>query len=364
MMKKILWGIIFTSCIHACTAFQLKSQEGGYVYCRSLEFAFPMASDVLIVPRMTKFTGTAPQGKPGLQWSSMYGYEGLNQKFDTTLVIDGMNEKGLIVGCLYLPGYAQYETPDPTKNAKTLGPWELTSYLLGTCATLEDVKTAVKDIVVANEAMPAMGDFIFPLHFYVTDATGNVLIIEYVNGVRQEYSNPLGVLTNSPPFDWQLINLGSFINLSPTNIPLLQLGDFNVHNYGQGSGLLGLPGDYTPPSRFVRATLFSQWAASQNRVEEAVCMGFHILNTFDIFEGIVRNPVKAKTPLATDKDEITEWVVVHDRTNLKTYFRTYGSLQIQMIDMKKIDFSKAGLRKVVMNRAFIADDVTTHSQPL
>ncbi len=356
--------LLFCASVHACTAFQLKSQDGASIYCRSLEFGFPMNSNLLIVPRESSYAGTTPAGKPGLKWRVKYGHVGMNQSIAPTFLSDGMNEKGVVVGCLYLPGYAKYEDPDPKQTDKTLGAWELTSYLLGTCSSLDDVKGALKNILVAQENTPGIGDFVIPLHFYVSDATGAVLIVEYVGGKRMEYDDPLGVLTNSPPFDWQQINLSNFINLSPVNVPQLQLSNFDVRSLGQGTGLLGIPGDYTPPSRFVRATLFSQWALPQKTALETVRTGFHILNTFDIFEGIVRDVGPKANPLKTSDFEMTEWIIVHDKTNLKTYFRSYKSLQIQMADLKNIDFAKPGFRTISLKKNFEIIDETTNALPL
>jgi len=83
----------------------------------------------------------------------------------------------------------------------------------------------------------------------ISDQSGTVIVVEYVGGKKQVYDNPLGVLTNSPPFDWQLINVGNYVNLSPISVPKMQLSNFTVRNYGQGSGALGIPGDYTPLKR-------------------------------------------------------------------------------------------------------------------
>jgi choloylglycine hydrolase len=368
---------VISSFARACTAFQLQSQDGAFIYCRSMEFGFIMDSDLLIVPRGMEFIGTTPQGAQGLKWRIKYGYVGLNLSASPTSISDGMNEKGLIAGSLYLPGFAEYETPDPAKNDRTLGFWELPSFLLGTCATVEEVKNALLNILVAQEPVPGMWDFVLPLHLYIGDQSGKAIVIEYVNGKRRVYDNPIGVLTNSPPFDWQLINLNNYINLTPVNVTKLNLGNMTLQNLGQGTGLLGIPGDYTPSSRFIRASFFSQCAASKKSAEETVKMGFHILNTFDIFEGIVRQKCsyrarKNAMPAArtitdsgvTYDEEMTEWVVVHDRTNLKTYFRNYDSLRIQMVDLKKIDFTKPGFRKIPMMRAFTVDDVTANEQPL
>jgi choloylglycine hydrolase len=355
MHKWILGILLFFKSLDACTAFQLSSQDGTHIYCRSLEFGFKLSSDLLIVPRQTPFTGTAPQGKSGLKWACKYGYIGMNQAFARTLISDGMNEKGVAIGILYFPGYAQYENPDPARQDQTLGAWELASYLLATCANLSEVKTALSQTLVAQEILPGTKDFIFPLHFYITDSSGEALVVEYVDGKRKEYSNPLRVLTNSPTFDWHLTNLSTYIHLSPMNYPNLKLPGYTIENFGQGSGLLGLPGDYTPPSRFVRATFFSQWAIPQKTANETLLLGFHILNNFDIIPGLVKS---------NHTSEMTEWTLIHDMTSLKTYFRSYASLQIQMVDLKKIDFKTPGFRRVQLKKEFTYDDETKNIEPL
>lgn len=362
MIKLFVFCLVLCSATEACTAFQIKAQDGTVVYGRSLEFGFPLNSDVLIVPRGAAFTGTAPGPEPGLKWSTKYGYVGMNQSLYPTTVSDGMNEKGVVVGCLYLPGYAKYQPSDNTKTDKTLSVWELTGYLLGTCATLDEVKTALDKVLVAEQPVPAMQNFILPLHFYISDQSGAAIVVEYVGGEKRVYDNPLGILTNSPPFDWQMINLGTYVNLSPVNVPAMQLSNLTIRNYGQGSGALGIPGDYTPPSRFVRAALYSQWAIPATTGPEAVCLGFHILNTFDIFEGVVRD-AKSTLPGATGYDK-TEWVIVHDKTNLKTYFRSYNSQKIQMVDLKKLDFSKPGFKIVPIVKKFEIEDSTPKAQIL
>ena len=232
---------------------------------------------------------------------------------------------------------------------------------------------------MAQQNVPSI-NFSLPLHFYIADSKGKALVVEYVKGKRYEYDNTIGALTNAPPFDWHLNNLSNYVNLSPLNVPkFLDREDDRIQSIGQGSGLLGIPGDYTPPSRFVRAALFSQWATSPKTAEETARLGFHILNTFDIFFGIIREKTdesghrmlsQLRSLLTRDhknevKDsEYTQWTVVHDRKNLKTYFRSYDSLHIQMVDMKKIDLSEPGFKEIKMQDRFVVDDVTAKVQPL
>lgn len=358
-MKEILLFccILLASTLNACTAFQLQSEDGAKIYCRSMEFSFPLQSDLLIVPQNTTFVGTAPQGVPGKRWQSKYGYVGMNQRLLPILVSDGLNEKGLVVGCLYLQGFAHYEPFVATRQDETLGAWELASYLLGSCATTLEVKDALQKILVAEQPLPGTKNFVLPLHFYVCDKGDQAIVIEYLNGKCHVYENELGILTNSPPFQWHLFNLSNYINLSPVNVRKLKFSSLEIENHGQGSGLLGLPGDYTPPSRFVRASFFSHCASQQKTAQEAVCQAFHVLNTFDIFDGIVQSQDKTK-----NISDVTEWTIVHDRTNLKTYFRGYYSLEIQMADLAKLDFTQPGFRLIKLKKDFCINDESANAE--
>lgn len=359
----------------ACTAFQLTSEDGARVYCRSMEFGFPFNSKVLVVPRGTRYTGTAPRGKQGLSWQTQYGVVGLNVNIAPSIVADGMNEKGLVVGMLYLPGYSEYLAPDDAKTPQTIGSWEVAIYLLSTCSSVEEATDALSQkVYVAQQEFPPFKQLL-PVHYWIGDATGRVVIAEYVGGRLVVHPCPLGTLTNSPPFDWQQINLSNFVNLSPVNVPNAKLGPVDVTNFGQGSGFIGLPGDLTPPSRFVRAALFSHWATPGKTASETVGLGFHILNTFDIFAGAIKSDTANQTentkgflqssgePQVVNTDT-TEWIVVHDRTNLKTYIRTYGGLEIQMVDLKRAGFEKPGLRTIDLVDRFEPEDVTATAKPL
>ena len=359
----------------ACTAFQLKAVDGAEVYFRSMEFGFPFNSKILIVPRGTEYTGTAPQGRAGLKWQTKYGVVGLNANVAPSIVADGMNEKGLVVGMLYLPGYARYLAPDEAQTASTIGSWEAAIYLLSTCADVnESVAALTGKVHVAQQEFPPFKQ-VLPVHYWIGDATGKVVIAEYVGGKLNIHQNPVGALTNSPPYDWQQINLSNYVNLSPVNVPAKKLGGLEVVNFGQGSGFIGLPGDLTPPSRFVRAALFSQWASPAKTAPETVNLGFHVLNTFDIFDGAIKSNTANQTEntkgfLKSDGEgrlvstDTTEWIVGHDRMNLKTYVRTYGGLKIQVVDLGRVGFDKPGLRTIELQTSFQPEDVTDTAQPL
>lgn len=125
-----------------------------------------------------------------------------------------------------------------------------------------------------------------PCHYVLHDAAGNCAVIEYVDGKRSIHDNPLGVFTNAPTFDWHITNLRNYANLSVTNVPPVELVGVRLSGFGQGNGLFGLPGDFTPPSRFVRAVAFSQSSVATKTAVDAILQAFHILNQFDIPKGI------------------------------------------------------------------------------
>lgn len=375
LLAALCAGALAIPAATACTAFQLQSKDGGQIYFRSMEFGFPFNSKALVVPRGTGCTGTAPGGKPGKKWTTKYGLVGLNVDIAPNIIADGLNEKGLALGMLYLPGYSEYLPPDDSKAADSIGSWEVATYLLSTCASVDEAVAALRnDIYVAQQIFPPFKQLL-PLHYWIGDSTGKVVIAEFVGGKLAIYDAPLGTLTNSPPYDWQQINVGNFVNLSPVNVPSEKLGAFNAVNFGQGSGFIGLPGDLAPPSRFVRAALFSHWATPGDTALDTVNLGFHILNTFDIFNGAIQSNTADQTANtkgfldSTGKPKLvntdtTEWVVAHDRTNLKTYIRTYNGLQIQMIDLKKAAFDQPGLRTIDLQNDFAPMDITGASKPL
>jgi choloylglycine hydrolase len=119
----------------------------------------------------------------------------------------------------------------------------------------------------------------------VQDAAGNSIVIEYLEGKVRVFDDPLGVMSNSPSFDWHMTNLRNYVNFSMTNVPPVKLGSVTLQPFGQGSGMLGMPEDFTPPSRFVRALAFSQSVPPSAGGRDAVLQAFHVLNQFDIPKG-------------------------------------------------------------------------------
>ncbi len=342
----------FLSSTEACTGILLKAQDGSIVAARTMEFGVQIDSDVVVIPRGMELKGTLPDGKPGIQWKTKYAAAGANAQ-GAPLIMDGINEKGLSLGYFYFPGYAQYATPGAGDAGRTMGPADFGVWVLTNFASVAELKGALNSIALAPTPLPGLG--LMPFHFAVSDAAGGSIVIEPIGGTLKIYDNPLGVITNSPTFDWHMTNLRNYINLSPVNAPTLKLAGLEFPQFGQGSGFLGLPGDGTPPSRFVRAVFYSLFALPLKDAEEAVLHAFHILNNFDIPKGSVR-AVEGKKMVP----ETTQWTSAKDMARRRYYFHTYDDRSIRMVDLMKFDLNAKAMKSFSMKATQPIVDVSNH----
>jgi penicillin V acylase-like amidase (Ntn superfamily) len=166
---------------HACTGITLRAADGAVIQGRTMEWgSFDIKSRVVIIPRGYTFTSHTPDGKSGMTWKTKYGVVGLDA-IDKDIVVDGMNETGLTLGVFYHPGFADYQQYDPAQAAESMGPTDVGQYLLSTCATVDDVRTAIKRVHVVAVIEPALG-FAAPVHFLATEPSGKAVVIEYLKG--------------------------------------------------------------------------------------------------------------------------------------------------------------------------------------
>lgn len=311
--------------LQACTGLRLQMTDGSMVHGRTLEFGTYIDTSVAVVPRNYSFQGT------GLTYRSKYAAVGAIA-FDVPALLDGLNEKGLAVGTFYFPGFAGYEASTVENQSRSLSPLEFPNWIVTQFATVQEVKEALSQIALVALPIPAWDNMIPPFHYIVYDQQGECIVIEPVEGKLIVHENPLGVMTNSPSFDWHMTNLRNYINLRTQNVPPLKVKGIELAPLGQGSGMHGLPGDFTPPSRFVRAAVFSYTAFPSKTIEEAILQSFHLLNQFDIPLGLVREESQGKM-----QADFTSITCVRDPQNLKYYYKTYQDQTIRMVDLKQFD---------------------------
>ncbi len=351
----------FTSAL-ACTGIKLKTGDGSIVTGRSMEFGLQSPVAVTIVPRGTETTASGPRGKPGMTWKSSYATVGVSAWGVPTWYVEGLNEKGFAAGVFYLPGFGQYQDPKLGAESRTISQNDFIYYLLSMCATVDDAVKAIQSIiVVAADGDPAIIKdpamrAAMPFHMRVTDAGGRSIVVEYTARGVQIFENPLGVITNAPTFDWHLLNMRNYVGLRITDAPPVEFNGQMISQFGMGSGLHGLPGDFTPPSRFIRAAVFNKNVVPGKTAEEGVSQAWHLLHLFDIPSGVSGSTVNGVMVYDT-----TQWTSVTDQKNLRFYFNNYADSRVRMVDLKKVDVNAKKPITIPFGNQFDFVDVTPTS---
>lgn len=317
-----------------CTNFKMKqASDGSVVVGRSMEFPPLIPWSLSVLPSGFKGTGMTPAGEhKSKSWTASHDVVGICGLGNPQFLGDGMNTAGLSAHGLYMPnGYCTYG--EFKGDGSDLGEMDIIAFLLGTCATLDDVKSAMDEVNVWGSD-PGVG-FTPPLHILVHSAEGS-LAIEFHPGGARVVANPTGVGTNAPYLDWHLTNLNNYVGLQATEPPEADVLGVKLAQFGQGGGLMGLPGDYTGPARFVRAAAMVAMSPEPADSAAAELQTMHILNSFDIPVGIISET----EPDGTHTHEITDWITISNLTASRYTYRTTGDPRLYSIDLGAVDFAK------------------------
>lgn len=324
----------------ACTGITLTAKDSTRILARTIEWGgSDLNSCYVVVPRGYTTQSYVPGGQDGMKFTAKYGYVGLSVE-QKEFVAEGLNEKGLSAGLFYFPNYGQYETYKAEWKSSSIADLQLVAWVLGNCQTVDEVMESLKQVhVVAIDPRAST------VHWRFADVSGRQVVLEIVDGQLHFYENELGVLTNSPGFEWQLTNLNNYVNLYAGSAQPQEFGKLTLRSFGAGSGFLGMPGDVTPPSRFVRAAFYQTTAPQQENAHQTVLQGFQILNNFDIPVGIEfqGGKIPANIPSAT------QWTSATDMRHRMIYFRTMYNASIRSIDLNKIDFQRVKYRAVPLD---------------
>lgn len=336
----LFWALLFAeftatkAC--ACTDFQISARDGTVVVGRSLEWADEMNSNLRSHPAGEDRQSEIAPGQIGMKWKSRYGFVAVDG-YDLDVVLDGMNEKGLSVGLLWMPG-SVYPNEGMDDGSKTIDILDLGGFILGSYASVDETLSALKTIVVTAKRLDNING-IPTVHIALHDAMKRSAVVEFIDGAMRLHDNPNGVLTNAPDLDWHKTNLRNYIHISPLSPAPVNLKGTVLNIPGQGGGFLGIPGDWTPPSRFVRTSAMLAFAEKPGTASDAVNLAEHVLNAVDIPKGDVRVS-------KDDRSDYTQWVVIKDLAKKQFYFRTYGNLALRRLDFKDVDLKKGANRTV------------------
>ncbi|NPC94661.1 choloylglycine hydrolase family protein [Bacillus sp. WMMC1349] len=313
-----------------CTSMTLTTASEEHLLARTMDFSFQLNGQVLLQPRHYQWESEVD----GKVHESSYAFIGMGRKLQNTLFADGVNEKGLACAALYFPGYAVYEKT-LKEHHDHIAPHEFVTWALSMCCDIKDVKKAVDSISIVEKEVELLKT-LTPLHWILSDRTGQSIVIEPTAAGIQIYDNPVGVLTNSPEFPWHLTNLRNYIGLRPEQHHTKTLGELKLSAFGQGSGSAGLPGDFTPPSRFVRTTYLKEHIKPVSGERNGVSAAFHILANMNIPKGIV----------ITDQgeDDYTQYTAAMCNETCSYYYHLYQNRQIQKVCLYDEDLDASEIK--------------------
>lgn len=302
-----------------CTAATYKTNN--FYFGRTLDYEFSYGDDVVITPRNYPFSFRHTESV-----SSHYAMIGTAYVAKGyPLYYDAVNEKGLGMAGLNFVGNAVYKDAEPGKD--NVAQFEFITWTLAKCATVCEAKALLENVNITNtpfsDELPLAS-----LHWIIADKN-EVITVEAVKDGIKIYDNPVGVLTNNPPFDEQMFNLNNYMHLSPKS-PMNSFSDkLNLHTYSRGMGALGLPGDLSSQSRFVRVAFTKLNSVSGSSESESVSQFFHILGSVDQQRGCC--------DVGDEKYEITIYTSCCNADKGIYYYTTYDNHQITAVDMHKED---------------------------
>jgi len=334
----------WVSDVYSCMSFRIAAKDGNIMIGRTMEFGVESHWRIAVVPRDIQFTSPAPGGKSGLTWKNKYGYLAVVGWGIDTMVSDGMNEAGLSFGGLWYESDVKYQEIGPGEEKRALAQTLSGEWILGNFATVDELKQARDQIKIFGYVVPALG-MAPPAHAIIYDASGKSVVIEFGDGKVELYDNPLGILTNAPNFPWHINHLRQFIGMSNENPKPRDMAGLKFVPTGHGVGMIGLPGDFTPPSRFVRLGMTTYFADQPENAEKSLNLCQHIVNAFNIVSGmIVEKSPEGKVTM----NETTQFATFRDLTNKVFYFQTYDNLDLRKVDLRKLDFTGQKVKFIEM----------------
>ncbi|AXQ78893.1 linear amide C-N hydrolase [Streptococcus chenjunshii] len=300
-----------------CTAITFSTKD--HYFGRNFDYEISYNEVVTITPRNYKFVFRKADSI-----DSHYAIIGITANIESyPLYYDAMNEKGLAMAGLNFPDNADYKPFAEGKDNIT--PFEFIPWILGQCATVAEAKNLLARINLVNinfsSELP-----LSPLHWLLADKK-EAVVIESVKEGLKIYDNPTGVLTNNPPFDYQIFNLNNYRTLS-TFTPDNHFSDqLDLDVYSRGMGGIGLPGDLSSASRFVKVAFTRLNSVSGDSESESISQSFHILGS-----------VEQQMGLCVVGNQKYEHTIYSSCCNLDKgiyYYRTYNNSQITGVDLNK-----------------------------
>ncbi|WP_394864677.1 choloylglycine hydrolase [Clostridium perfringens] len=305
-----------------CTGLALETKDGLHLFGRNMDIEYSFNQSIIFIPRNFKCVNKSNKK----ELTTKYAVLGMGTIFDDyPTFADGMNEKGLGCAGLNFSVYVSYSKED-IEGKTNIPVYNFLLWVLANFSSVEEVKEALKNANIVDipisENIPNT-----TLHWMISDITGKSIVVEQTKEKLNVFDNNIGVLTNSPTFDWHVANLNQYVGLRYNQVPEFKLGDQSLTALGQGTGLVGLPGDFTPASRFIRVAFLRDAMIKNDKDSIDLIEFFHILNNVAMVRGSTRT--------VEEKSDLTQYTSCMCLEKGIYYYNTYENNQINAIDMNK-----------------------------
>ena len=305
-----------------CTGLALETKDGLHLFGRNMDIEYSFNQSIIFIPRNFKCVNKSNKK----ELTTKYAVLGMGTIFDDyPTFADGMNEKGLGCAGLNFPVYVSYSKED-IEGKTNIPVYNFLLWVLANFSSVEEVKEELKNANIVDipisENIPNT-----TLHWMISDITGKSIVVEQTKEKLNVFDNNIGVLTNSPTFDWHVANLNQYVGLRYNQVPEFKLGDQSLTALGQGTGLVGLPGDFTPASRFIRVAFLRDAMIKNDKDSIDLIEFFHILNNVAMVRGSTRT--------VEEKSDLTQYTSCMCLEKGIYYYNTYENNQINAIDMNK-----------------------------
>ncbi len=304
-----------------CTAMTLQSQSKELFFGRNMDFSHDIIPQLYIVPSSYVWNNNLNNN----QFTDSYRFIGLGQELDGILgFFDGVNEKGFAAAVLYFAGYAQYNTKSVHKTTQPIASIDFLHYILGKCASVKELPALLKDITIVGIPDPVTKT-IAPLHWIATDRSGACVVIEPTERGLELINNPIGIMSNSPDFQWHMTNLRNYIGASPTQTEEVVWDNILLTPFGQAGGTIPLPGGFTSPERFVRTAYLKAHLPKPKDSREAIAACFHIMESVSIPKGAVVT--------SRNTYDYTKYTAFINTNTCEYFYKTYDSIYVTTADL-------------------------------
>lgn len=284
-----------------------------------MDFSYDIKPGVYIIPKNYRWDSNIIAER----YIDQYNFICMGQEKDGMLgFFDGVNEQGFAAAALYFVGDACYNLP--INNKKPISSLDFLHYILGNCSSINDLKALVRNLTIIGEMDPVTKTTA-PLHWIATDRSGACVVVEQTRLGLRVINNPIGVMANSPDFNWQMTNLRNYMNIAIEQQKEASWGSVSLTPFGQGGGSINLPGGFTSPERFARVAFIKTHIEIPQNSSEAVMACFHIMNSVSIPKGII----------ITDKGtyDYTKYTAFINTSTCEYYFKTHDNDEIMTVSL-------------------------------